>query len=262
MKQGPLESVADFAHRFLETQHALEKLVPGIHRPEPGNDLELLHAFAIKLKPEISTEMLSRDFQFPSLADLIEAAKRYELRVPVSPPALAEWQPTANFSSPSKPLKPGDKLCRNYNKFDNVHCELSNGSCRKGHIHRCSVCYKFTCKAKLHGQVRSSPPNPQNRSNSRANANRYRSNRSRNSNNSQNRVSSNVANTPLDSSENVDAPPSSFATPTHSMQDQHLFELPAIASPISALVVSRVDLASKNILWTKVALRVFPYPCL
>ncbi len=26
------------------------------HFPEPGNDLELLHAFAIKLKPEISTE--------------------------------------------------------------------------------------------------------------------------------------------------------------------------------------------------------------
>ena len=82
MVQGQAESVADLVHRFQETQHALENLVPGIHRPAVGDDLELkfllLHAFAIKLRAEISTEFLSRDFSFPFLAALIEAAQRYE----------------------------------------------------------------------------------------------------------------------------------------------------------------------------------------
>ena len=64
MAQGQAETVADFANRFQETQHALEKLVPGIHRPAAGDDLELMHAFAIKLKTEISTELLRRDFAF------------------------------------------------------------------------------------------------------------------------------------------------------------------------------------------------------
>ena len=68
LQQNPTETVADFAHRFTETKHALEKLVLGIHRPVPGNDIELLHAFALKLRPEISKDILSRDFTFSSIS--------------------------------------------------------------------------------------------------------------------------------------------------------------------------------------------------
>ena len=74
MTQGPNESVADFAHRFCETQHALEKLIPNIHRTADGGDIELINAFAIKLLPAISKEILSRDFNFPDLPSVIEAA--------------------------------------------------------------------------------------------------------------------------------------------------------------------------------------------
>ena len=53
MHQQPNESVADFAHRFTETQHELEKLLPKIHRAADadGNDeVELIYSFSIKLK--------------------------------------------------------------------------------------------------------------------------------------------------------------------------------------------------------------------
>ena len=57
MRQQRNETVADFAHRFCETQHELEKLIPDIH-----GDLELIYAFVIKL--EISRKQVSREFNF------------------------------------------------------------------------------------------------------------------------------------------------------------------------------------------------------
>ena len=53
MHQQRNESVADFAHRFTETQQELEKLLPKIHRAldADGNDeVELIYSFSIKLK--------------------------------------------------------------------------------------------------------------------------------------------------------------------------------------------------------------------
>ena len=41
------ESVADFTHRFSETQHELEKLIPGIHKTA-GKEIEL--TFAVKFR--------------------------------------------------------------------------------------------------------------------------------------------------------------------------------------------------------------------
>ena len=70
MCQQANESVADFAHRFRETQHELEKLLPPIHRTpdKDGNtELELIFAFAIKLRESILKELISRDFNYPSL---------------------------------------------------------------------------------------------------------------------------------------------------------------------------------------------------
>ena len=70
MHQQPNESVADFAHRFIETQYELEKLLPKIHcaADADGNDeVELIYSFSIKLKKSISKDMMSRDFTFKSL---------------------------------------------------------------------------------------------------------------------------------------------------------------------------------------------------
>ena len=33
------ESISNFTHRFCETQHSLEKLIPGIHTTADGNEL-------------------------------------------------------------------------------------------------------------------------------------------------------------------------------------------------------------------------------
>ena len=76
MTQQQMESVADFAHRFLETQHSLEKLIPGIHRS--SGDIESIHAFMLKLKPTISKNLLSRDSTFFSWTAVIETSKRIE----------------------------------------------------------------------------------------------------------------------------------------------------------------------------------------
>ena len=47
MRQGASERVCDFAHRFLDVQTELAKLIPNIHYTSDGKDLELQYAFAI-----------------------------------------------------------------------------------------------------------------------------------------------------------------------------------------------------------------------
>ena len=78
MKQQPNETVADFAHRFCEVQHELELLIPNIHHTPNGNDLELIYAFSIKLKEDINRNLVSREFAFSCLQEVIHAAARYE----------------------------------------------------------------------------------------------------------------------------------------------------------------------------------------
>ena len=143
MKQHPSESVADFAHGFAEHQHALEKLIPGIHRPSAGDDTKLIHAFALKLRQDISADILSRDFNFPTLASLVEAAKRYESRHP--PPSwpvdVEKWTPVAQFADPRNQsqksegvklrdssqdsnVKSGDvkRICSLFNRYPKANC--------------------------------------------------------------------------------------------------------------------------------------------
>ena len=80
MTHQPHESVADFTHRFSETQHELEKLIPGIHETA-GKEIELIY----NMCSEISKELPSSEFKFDKLQDIIEAAERYEHHVmPVS----------------------------------------------------------------------------------------------------------------------------------------------------------------------------------
>ena len=87
MTQQPGETVADFAHRFSENQHALEKRIPNIHRSVDAGDL------AIKLLPEISKDILSRDFNFQDLPSLIEAAKRSETSNHPHLTSPTQWTP-------------------------------------------------------------------------------------------------------------------------------------------------------------------------
>ena len=67
MHQNPDESVSDFVHRFLETQHSLEKLSPGIHRSSaaPSGDMELIHAFTMKLNPAIAKAQVVTGIRLP-----------------------------------------------------------------------------------------------------------------------------------------------------------------------------------------------------
>ena len=102
MKQQPWESVADFSHRFSEVQHELEKLIPGIHRTTDGTELELIHAFSSKLLPHISKEIISRDFKYSSLQELITVAARYEQNILIpSSPDTGHSPPSVLFSQPT-----------------------------------------------------------------------------------------------------------------------------------------------------------------
>ena len=60
MKQMKNETVSKFSHRFVNTQHQLDILTPGIHRTPSSEETELLCAYTIKLKPEIQKELVSR----------------------------------------------------------------------------------------------------------------------------------------------------------------------------------------------------------
>ena len=170
MSQQQMEFFVDFAHRFLDTLHSLEKLIPGIHRS--GRDIELIHAFMLKLQPTISKDLISRDSTFSSLTAVIEAAKRFE-SVDSQKLQVAEkfWTPHATFAAQPASLslstcsaakaqelkvdstfsKPKDHLsgtpvCRFYNKFDVANCEMPNHQCSHGYIHKCSTCFKVSCK--------------------------------------------------------------------------------------------------------------------
>ena len=70
MIQQPNESVA---HRFSETQHERDKLIPGI-RKTAGKEIELIFAFVNKLRSKISKELISIEFKFDKLQEIIEAA--------------------------------------------------------------------------------------------------------------------------------------------------------------------------------------------
>ena len=81
-----------------ETQHSLEKLIPGVHRAD--GDIELIHAFMLKLQTVLSKDLVSRDSTFPSLTAVIEAAKRLESVKPVpSHEHEKPWKPQASFAA-------------------------------------------------------------------------------------------------------------------------------------------------------------------
>ena len=91
---------ADFSNRFCEVQHQLQKLLPGIHKLKEdgvGEDLELIYAFAIKLREDIAAELVSREFKYSSLQSVTDVARRYE-----------EHRPNNINSQSAKPAKTDD----------------------------------------------------------------------------------------------------------------------------------------------------------
>ena len=59
VQQGKNESVPDFAQRFSEVHHQLEKYIPNVHKTPDGSEIEMIHAFVWKVCPDISKELVS-----------------------------------------------------------------------------------------------------------------------------------------------------------------------------------------------------------
>ena len=57
MNQLMSETVALFVHRFLNCQHKLKKLIPGIHVSQENDAIELHKAFLITVRPEIKKNL-------------------------------------------------------------------------------------------------------------------------------------------------------------------------------------------------------------
>ncbi len=137
MRQNPSESVFNFVHRFLETQNSLEKLIPGIHSSPNGNQMELVHAFSMKLNADISKFLLSRDEPFSDIMQAIECANRHKsVSEKEKEAAAAIYVHPAKSNEVEKPkgMQMKTDICRNFNKFFPSRCELPQNQCKNGYV--------------------------------------------------------------------------------------------------------------------------------
>eukprot|EP00794_Sanderia_malayensis_P005810 gene5810-biopygen4820 len=88
LHQNPDESFSNFAHRFMETQHSLQKLVPGIHCSPDGSQVELIHAFSIKLLLDIGKYLITQEQPFTDLLAAVKCAKRHKSMMLSAPTKL------------------------------------------------------------------------------------------------------------------------------------------------------------------------------
>ena len=65
--------------------------------------MELIYSFSIKLKKSISKDLMSRDFKFKSLQEIISAAQRYELQSDSLPGKDFEELPAWELTKHAKP---------------------------------------------------------------------------------------------------------------------------------------------------------------
>ena len=164
--------MSEFSHRFVNTQHQLDRLIPGIHRTPSGEETKLLYAYTIKLKPEIQKELVSRDFgKFKKLSQLIETAERYELCLQTEnrSNSLENWSqsgfsavldndnkqkvitchyckesghfkyncPKLNRTNDPKPVYNAHQtvvICRDFNNQAHSNCEKPMNKCSKGRL--------------------------------------------------------------------------------------------------------------------------------
>ena len=162
--------MSEFSHRFVNTQHQLNRLIPGIHRTPSGEETKLLYAYTIKL--EIQKELVSRDFgKFKKLSQLIETAERYELCLQTEnhSSSLENWSqngfsavldndnkqkvitchyckesghfkyncPKLNRTNDPKPVYNAHQpvvICRDFNNQAHSNCEKPMNKCSKGRL--------------------------------------------------------------------------------------------------------------------------------
>ena len=291
MMQQQTESVADFSHRFLETKNSLEKLLPGIHRSSSG-DLEIIHAFTMKLKPSIAKHLLSRDTEMKDISSAIEAAKRYESVEDTVQESNAECKPDALFAS-RRELEPKEtnyrnrnsgtpKICWYFNKFHKANCELANNKCSKGFRHVCSQCFQANCKLRFHNQPASQNFRPNDATHKVSKPRQQNSATAGTVNvdkcdDSQALLVQTVEKVVADSlcglkqelttsiqTEVAKRFPPSPVTPSASADisnpQDHNFGMPAVPTLPSVSPVSDLDLANKHILWTKITSARVPLP--
>ena len=285
MSQQPHESVSDFSHRFLETQNSLEKLLPGIHRSSDG-DLEVIHAFIVKLKPVIAKHLLSRDVDLKDISHTIEAAKRYEAVettmnlspksdfAPLPSTALLADNPDVRLRKPN--FSGTSKHCWYFNKFHKAHCEMADNKCAKGYRHVCSQCFKPNCKLRFHNHLPTRTFGSSRKeyssfspSNSEASG-KVDKIKAKTSPDSHALLVDTVEQVMSSSLQNLNqtittsiqkafdkgfSPSPSASAPPADVSDSQdpLFGMPAVPRPLSLSSVSDLDLANKNILWTEIS---------
>ena len=186
LQQDKAEPVSTFAHRFCEIQHELEKCIPGIHYTGTNDDIELRHAFLIKLRPDIGKALMSRDAKYSSLAEIIEAVSRFEQSLPPLPvlsphyvdpfredKAMLSNKCCYNCNQPGhlkkncpamynpkknqehKPTFPTNdtrqtEVCLQWNQRATPRCLLPDSSCKFHRQHVCLVCKEKGCKQLSH----------------------------------------------------------------------------------------------------------------
>ena len=111
--------------------------------------MELVHAFCMKLQPDIAKFLISREEPFSNILVAIESAKRHEsvISLPVSssqpevsmrPEALYTAHPALDNRTKFAAQKPEgikNEICRNFNRFSPSRCELPDNKC----MHICSL---------------------------------------------------------------------------------------------------------------------------
>eukprot|EP00794_Sanderia_malayensis_P000733 gene733-biopygen9 len=100
----------------METQHSLQKLVPGIHCSPVGSQVELIHAFSIKLLPDIGKYLITREQPFTDLLATVECGKLPHTDVlytapPTAPPRRTP-KPDANTQQGARALTAAVKPAR------------------------------------------------------------------------------------------------------------------------------------------------------
>ncbi|XP_078374474.1 uncharacterized protein LOC144658021 [Oculina patagonica] len=187
MKQDPSESVDEFAFKYKNILHQLEKLGESLHKSCPTY---VNSQFISKLQPHIARPLILQAQNVAELEKAIDAARRIEhsfiTSANESPTPSTVFQETPQRSAlvstpeqfqnnlpsqqqrscwicghtqhsardcPQRPAKKNKKpaeICRNFNRLLSANCEQANNKCSAGRLHKCSQCHKWGCKALRH----------------------------------------------------------------------------------------------------------------
>ena len=183
MVQAPHESVDQFAFRFKNILHQLEKMGENLVEQCPNY---VVSQFVSKVQAQLTPHLTMRASKFKPLDAAIEAARRIENSFSPNQPTVSkphanldDWQinSTALHTAPKsvatsepkacwncgstqhlqrncnsraniakKPAPKQQEICRNFNRFESARCENMQNklTCKAGCLHQCS--YPFCSK--------------------------------------------------------------------------------------------------------------------